>query len=152
MPTETETIKPKKAPYKRNNLNTKTGRYFIAQLSGKNKEESKEIANYSKNTKPATIENTATYQELVKLYLDPAEKQALKTFLDLSAETNDDKDNRLKASIETLKLKDRYPKDATKIIGIFNKIDSIKEDDINLNPNQTNATESNIEPQNQAEI
>ena len=42
---------------------------------------------------------------------------------------NSDKDNALKAKDMLFKLGDKYPKGETKIIGIFNKIDSIIERD-----------------------
>lgn len=41
---------------------------------------------------------------------------------------NTDKDNALKAKDMLFKLGDKYPKGETKIIGIFNKIESIQED------------------------
>jgi hypothetical protein len=43
---------------------TKTARYFIAKKQGYNKEESKALAGYSKNTKAATIERTEVYKTL----------------------------------------------------------------------------------------
>lgn len=42
---------------------------------------------------------------------------------------NNDKDNALKAKDMLFKLGDKYPKGETKIIGIFNKIESISEPD-----------------------
>ena len=42
-------------------------------------------------------------------------------------ELNNDKDNALKAKDMLFKLGDKYPKGETKIIGIFNKIESIQE-------------------------
>lgn len=42
---------------------------------------------------------------------------------------NSDKDNALKAKDMLFKLGDKYPKGETKIIGIFNKIESISEPD-----------------------
>ncbi len=42
---------------------------------------------------------------------------------------NTDKDNALKAKDMLFKLGDKYPKGETKIIGIFNKIDSISTPD-----------------------
>lgn len=42
-------------------------------------------------------------------------------------EINSDKDNALKAKDMLFKLGDKYPKGETKIIGIFNKIDTISE-------------------------
>lgn len=44
-------------------------------------------------------------------------------------EQNSDKDNALKAKDMLFKLGDKYPKGETKIIGIFNKIESISEPD-----------------------
>ncbi|MDD5098598.1 MAG: hypothetical protein PHD31_02700 [Candidatus Pacebacteria bacterium] len=38
---------------------------------------------------------------------------------ELSDPANEDKDNRLKASIEILKLNDRYPASKGKVIGLF---------------------------------
>jgi hypothetical protein len=88
-------------------------------------------ANYSPAMarNPQKLTTSKNWQELVKTYLQPAEQQAVKTFFDLTAETNEDKDNRLKASIETLKIQDRYPKGETKIVGIFNKIEQISDKD-----------------------
>ena len=52
---------------------------------------------------------------------------ALQTFNDLAQRTNDDKDNRLRASIEIMKLNDRYPAQTTKVLGLFQTLETIEE-------------------------
>ena len=75
--------------------------------------------------RPKIITDSKGYQELEAKYLN--EERALKTLYDLTADTNEDKDNRFKASVEVLKLKDRYPATKSKIIGLFDKISSLEE-------------------------
>lgn len=65
------------------------------------------------------------WAELKAKYAD--DEKALKTLSDLSAEENEDKDNRLKASVEILKLNDRYPAQKSKVLGLFQGLDSLEE-------------------------
>lgn len=46
---------------------------------------------------------------------------------------NTDKDNALKAKHMLFTLGDKFPKSETKIVGIFNKIDNLQEDDLTKN-------------------
>lgn len=62
---------------------------------------------------------------LKSTYLD--DERALKTLYDLAGPENEDKDNRFKASVETLKLNDRYPATKSKILGLFDKISNLEE-------------------------
>ena len=55
------------------------------------------------------VTRTKTWEELKARYLN--DDRALKTLWNLSNKDNEDKDNRLKASIEILKLNNRYPKE-----------------------------------------
>jgi len=75
--------------------------------------------------RPKTITNSVGWEELKNKYAD--DEKALLTLNQLADEKNDDKDNRLKSSIEILKLNDRYPKQQNVIVGLFNKIESIEE-------------------------
>jgi len=72
-----------------------------------------------------SITQSKGWAELKAKYAD--DERALKTLYDLAGEANDDKDNRLKASIETLKLNDRYPAQKSKILGLVGKLDEIFE-------------------------
>ena len=74
---------------------------------------------------PNKITNSKGWLELKKKYLQ--DELALQTFNDLAGRDNPDKDNRLKASIEILKLNDRYPKQSSVIVGLFNKIEALEE-------------------------
>lgn len=84
-------------------------------------------AGYSPTTakRPQDLTQSKGWQELKVLYLD--DELALKTLSDLADGTNDDKDNRLKASTEILKLNDRYPAQKSKILGLFHKIEDLEE-------------------------
>lgn len=81
--------------------------------------------------KPSTVRNPKNltgsqgWEELKRIYLD--DELALKTLGELSAPENEDKDNRLKASIEILKLNDRYPAQKSKVVGLFQSLESIEE-------------------------
>ena len=77
--------------------------------------------------KTLQVMRTTTWAELSMKYLD--DKRALRTLYELSGKKNEDKDNRLKASIEVLKLKDRYPKQDTKVINLFTAVGRLKEDE-----------------------
>lgn len=70
-----------------------------------------------------SITKSKGWAELKAKYAD--DERALKTLYDLAGEENEDKDNRLKASIETLKLNDRYPAQKSKIMGLVGKLDEI---------------------------
>ena len=71
------------------------------------------------------VTHTKTWIELKRVYLK--DEKALKTFDDLADDTNEDKDNRLKASIEIMKLNDRYPAQKSKVLGLFQTLESIEE-------------------------
>ena len=75
--------------------------------------------------RPKIITESNGWQELKAKYLD--DEKALKTLNDLADQKNEDKDNRLKASIEILELNDRYPAQKSKIIGLFDKISNLEE-------------------------
>ena len=75
--------------------------------------------------RPKIITESKGWEELKAKYLD--DEKALKTLQDLSDEKNEDKDNRFKASVEILKLNDRYPAQKSRIIGLFDKISSLEE-------------------------
>ena len=70
------------------------------------------------------VVRTKTWTELKEKYLN--DERAVKTLNELAAKKNEDKDNRLKASIEILKLNDRYPKTETKMINLFTNIKQIE--------------------------
>src|SRR3990167_8653040 len=67
------------------------------------------------------VTHTKTWEHLKALYLK--DELALNTFNQLASETNDDKDNRLKASVEIMKLNDRYPALKSKVVGLFQNLD-----------------------------
>jgi hypothetical protein len=73
------------------------------------------------------VTQSKTWQSLSNMYLD--DERALQTFYDLSGSDNEDKDNRLKASQEIMKLKNRYPKDNLSIDFNFKRKDLLIEDD-----------------------
>jgi len=78
--------------------------------NGKNPNISGEMkkAGYSSSScRALKVVSTKTWEQLKAKYLN--DEVALTTLLDLAGKKNEDKDNRLKASIEILKLKDRYP-------------------------------------------
>jgi hypothetical protein len=61
--------KQQKAIYtKKPKMGDKVGKYLVARKSGKNKEEARDIANYSKNTRPQTIEASKSYEALEQRY------------------------------------------------------------------------------------
>jgi len=66
------------------------------------------------------VTQSKTWEQLKEKYLN--DEKALLTFNELADKKNTDKDNRLKASVEILKLKDRYPATKSKIIGLFENI------------------------------
>ena len=70
-----------------------------------------------------TITESKGWAELKAKYAD--DERALQTLYDLAGRENDDKDNRLKASIETLKLNDRYPAQKSKIMGLMGNLNEI---------------------------
>ena|SRR3972149_1220542 len=84
-------------------------------------------AGFSQTTaeRPQDLTKSQGWQELKLKYLN--DEKALKTFSDLADDTNDDKDNRLKASVEIMKLNDRYPALKNKVVGLFQNLDSIEE-------------------------
>lgn len=87
------------------------------------------IANgYSPNTAIAPEKNLTSrpqWEMLKAKYLN--DEKALQTLNDLADKTNEDKDNRFKASVEILKLNDRYPAAKSKIIGLFDKLTALEE-------------------------
>jgi hypothetical protein len=70
-----------------------------------------------------SITKSKGWGELKAKYAD--DERALQTLYDLAGADNEDKDNRLKASIETLKLNDRYPAQKSKIMGLMGNLDEI---------------------------
>ena len=60
--------KGEKTYIKKPTLNSRVGRYLLAQKTGKTKEESRDIAKYSHTTHPQTIEQTKSYQQLEERY------------------------------------------------------------------------------------
>lgn len=84
---------------------------------------------YSETTSkvPQVITESKTWLETMK---DIDWGLQLKQIEDLGdIRLNNDKDNALKAKDMLFKLGDKYPKGETKIIGIFNKIESISDPD-----------------------
>jgi hypothetical protein len=73
---------------------------------------------------PKVLTGSLGWKELQAKYAD--DEKALLTLNELADPMNDDKDNRLKASIEILKLNDRYPANKSKIIGLFDKLGSLE--------------------------
>lgn len=73
---------------------------------------------------PKDLTESEGWAELSARYLDEA--KALKTLNDLMSDENEDKDNRLKASVETLKLKDRYPQKTNIAVGLFQTLDQLE--------------------------
>lgn len=70
------------------------------------------------------VVKTKTWEALKKKYIK--DDLAAQTFHDLAQPTNEDKDNRLKASIEILKLNDRYPAQKSKILGLFGSLEELE--------------------------
>jgi uncharacterized protein YdaT len=82
-------------------------------------------AGYSlSSAKCLKVERTKTWEELKRKYLN--DEIALKTFNELAGQNNEDKDNRLKASQEIMKLNDRYPAQKSKVIGLFETISNLE--------------------------
>jgi hypothetical protein len=73
---------------------------------------------------PKFVTNSEGWKELQTKYAD--DEKALLTLNELADRTNEDKDNRLKASIEILKLNDRFPANKSKIVGIFDKLETLE--------------------------
>ena len=73
---------------------------------------------------PKVLTESKGWKELKAKYAD--DEKALLTLNELADGANDDKDNRLKASVEILKLNDRYPANKSKIVGLFDKIKSLE--------------------------
>ncbi len=73
---------------------------------------------------PKVLTESLGWKELQSKYAD--DEKALLTLNELADPMNDDKDNRLKASIEILKLNDRYPANKSKIVGLFEKLGSLE--------------------------
>ena len=69
------------------------------------------------------VTKTKTWQQLKAKYLD--DEKALITLNELADKSNEDKDNRLKASKEILILNDRYPAKKNKIIGLYDRLSDI---------------------------
>jgi len=74
--------------------------------------------------KPKSITQSKGWEMLKNQYAD--DEKALLTLNELADSTNDDKDNRLKASTEILKLNDRYPASKSKVIGLFDKLSDLE--------------------------
>ena len=85
----------------------------------------KEGGSLSTANKPKSITDSKGWEQLKAKYAD--DEKALLTLNELADKTNEDKDNRLKASTEILKLNDRYPALKSKIVGIFDKISALEE-------------------------
>ena len=75
--------------------------------------------------RPQDLTKSKGWEELKALYLD--DEVAVKTLHELAQSTNEDKDNRFKSSVEILKLRDRYPAQKSKVMGLFAGLDSIEE-------------------------
>ena len=73
---------------------------------------------------PKDLTDSAGWAELKKKYLD--EEIALITLNELAGKENEDKDNRLKASTEILKLQDRYPAQKSKVLGLFGALEDLE--------------------------
>ncbi len=71
------------------------------------------------------VVHTKTWEQLKQKYLK--DELALNTFNELAAPSNDDKDNRLKASVEIMKLNDRYPAQKSKVLGLFQNLDTLED-------------------------
>lgn len=82
---------------------------------------------YSESTarNPQIITDSKAWQEVIKELPLGMHLQQLSDLGD--TRLNQDKDIALKAKDMIFKLTDKYPKGETKIVGIFAKIDSIKE-------------------------
>ncbi len=79
----------------------------------------------STSTQPQVLTNSKAWQlSISEIDYDKQLKQVEQLG---DTELNSDKDNALKAKDMLFKLGDKYPKGETKIIGIFNKIESISE-------------------------
>lgn len=76
---------------------------------------------------PKTLTESDGWKELQAKYSD--DEKALLTLNELADGANEDKDNRLRASVEILKLNDRYPANKSKIVGLFEKIESVFTDE-----------------------
>ena len=76
--------------------------------------------------KPKQLTESKGWAELKAKYLD--DEVALATLAELSKPENEDKDNRFKASVEILKLNDRYPALKSKVMGLFQTLDNLEED------------------------
>lgn len=75
---------------------------------------------------PCAITKTKGFQKLLAKYA-PVDR-CLQTIYDLSGEDNDDKDNRLKASVEGLKLNDAYPTQKKAILQLYDKVSNLFDD------------------------
>ena len=69
--------KRQKAYFKKPKLTDKVGKYLIAKQTSKTKEEARDIARYSRNTHPQTIEATKSYQDLEKRFYSDELRQAI---------------------------------------------------------------------------
>jgi len=76
---------------------------------------------------PQILTESKGWEELKKKYADP--EKALLTLNELADKANTDKDNRLKASVEIIKILDGYPANKSKIVGMFDKISSVFNDE-----------------------
>ena len=71
---------------------------------------------YSESSaKALKVKQTKTWQEL----LNKIDDEKVLTMLDEIVEDKSDKRARIEAGKEIMKLKDRYPKDKTKLIGLY---------------------------------
>lgn len=77
-----------------------------------------------KSAKAMKVTKTKTWDKLKAKYLN--DEIALLTFNELAGAENEDKDNRLKASVEIMKLNDRYPAGKIKL-GAFEDRDKVLE-------------------------
>lgn len=84
-------------------------------------------AGYPETTasRPQDLTTSKGWLKLKEKYLN--DEKALITLDQLADASNDDKDNRLKSSIEILKLNDRYPALKNKVVGLFQTLDGIEE-------------------------
>jgi len=84
-------------------------------------------AGFKPNTahNPKDLTESKGWEELKNKYLK--DELAVTTLNELAGKENEDKDNRLKASVEILKLKDRYPAQKSKVLGLFSTLDDLEE-------------------------
>lgn len=81
----------------------------------------------SMSKSPSAVTESKGWKDLQVKYAD--DEKALLTLSELADAQNTDKDNRLRASVEILKLNDRYPASKAKIVGMFDKLSKVFDDE-----------------------